>query len=74
MMKEKFNEFNVEHLAAFNHLVENGVWPDGFEPTDCEESGIWLFKIVHRMACAYARLGVNGHIMGMPPYETINGG
>ena len=65
-----FDEYNVEHLAAYKHLSETGSWPESFIPDNCEITPSWPYHITSKMANAYVQLGIEGHILGMPPYDT----
>ena len=68
-ISEFFDEYNVEHLAAYNYLDEHGHWPEGFLPDDLEFDGTWHHTISYRMAKAYVKLGVTGQIFGMPSID-----
>lgn len=65
-----FNEYNVEHLAAYKHLVKTGSWPVNFIPDNCELPPSWPYQLAAKMANAYVELGTAGKILGMPPYEA----
>lgn len=50
----KFEEFfdihNPEHLRAYRHLRDVGVWPEGFIPKDLEMGHVWQMWLISKMA------------------------
>lgn len=72
-MKQSFEEFfdpyNLDHLAAYKHLIETSTWPEGFVPDYELTPYLWLNEINAKMAKALVELGMNGHILGMPPAD-----
>jgi len=64
-----FDIYNVKHLAAYKYLAENGSWPEGFIPENCDLSPYWMYQIAEKMAVAYVELGVTGKIFGMPAID-----
>jgi hypothetical protein len=48
-----FDVYSVEHLKAYRHLEQKGVWPEGFIPSNIEVSGRWQIALCAKMADAY---------------------
>ena len=54
---EKFSDWfdpnNMQHLKAFKHLCDTGVWPEGFIPNTVELGNLWHFVAVSTLAKAW---------------------
>lgn len=53
---EFFDIKDKEHLKAYRHLYETGVWPEGFIPEGTEFDSGWQMAIQSKMATAYVNL------------------
>jgi len=47
---EWFDPKNVDHLKAYRHLQDNGLWPEGFIPENMEFMAGWQIFIASSMA------------------------
>jgi len=70
MFVDFFDEYNIEHLAAYKYLSDNGYWPKGFIPENCHMPPTWPYQAASKLASAYVKLGMSGQVFGMPPSET----
>jgi hypothetical protein len=61
-----FDVNNVEHLAAYKHLCENGEWPDEFKAT---ANYLSVSAIQSRMAQKWVKYAMAGTIPGIPPHD-----
>lgn len=54
-----FDPDNIEHLKAYQHLAETGLWPKGFIPEDIKFPTSWCIMLNMRLASKYveSRLG-----------------
>lgn len=48
-----FDIHDHDHLRAWVHIGEKGVWPDGFIPDDMKFDPHWQIQIALRMAKAW---------------------
>ena len=53
---EWFDIDNTNHLKAYLHLEETGMWPEDFVPDDITFSTSWHIVIMSKMADAYVRI------------------
>ena len=45
-----FDPDNIEHLKAYKHLQETGIWPEGFIPEDNEFVSLQTTILANRLA------------------------
>jgi hypothetical protein len=48
-----FNPKDLNHLRAYNHLRNYGVWPDGFITKDIEFTFSWQMLLIAKIANEY---------------------
>lgn len=65
---EYFDPYNPEHLAAYDYLSKNGIWPEGFVPSYEQVPMLWLAQITAKMARALVDLTKNDQIIGFGPF------
>jgi hypothetical protein len=65
-----FDPYNPEHMKAYEHLCNNGCWPDGFIPECAEMSTIWIAEIQAKMSQAWLHAMKHGQIIGSAPFDT----
>jgi len=55
MMKieDWFDSRDIDHLRAFNHLRNYGVWPVGFITEDIEFTPTWYILLLAKIANEY---------------------
>ena len=51
-----FNPKDLEHLQAYVHLNNTGVWPTGFLPDEITFPNLWQVTLAGRLAEAYLQL------------------
>lgn len=55
--KIDFNDFfdvnDVDHIKAFIHIQNTGMWPEGFIPDNCVFSNVWHVQLYAKLADAY---------------------
>jgi hypothetical protein len=66
-----FDIHNIDHLIAYKYLTENGTWPKGFIPENCDLSPTWMFQIAEKMAVAYVKEAVEAHVLYTRALEII---
>ena len=47
---EWFDPENIDHLKAYKHLMDTGMWPEGFIPDNIEIPVSWNTHLVYKMA------------------------
>ncbi len=57
---EFFNVRDIDHLKAWRHLEETGVWPVGFIPENAKFPPTWNAMINAKMARAYVEDMLSG--------------
>lgn len=55
-----FNPHNIEHIKAYEHLDEEGCWPEGFISDDIEFSTGWNSLVESKMAKAWRYYKIHG--------------
>lgn len=57
-----FNPNDVEHLKAYNYLMNTGFWPKDFIPKDVVFSSCWQSELTSKMAAFWVKekLNLNG--------------
>ena len=50
-----FDVDNIDHVRAYQHLKDTGIWPYNFLPDLVTMTPGWEMTITHRMANRYAR-------------------
>ena len=65
---EYFDVYNVDHIAAYKHLSDNGYWPKGFVPKDVVIPTLWQTLIASKMADAWVMMAMAGKVYGIPEY------
>jgi hypothetical protein len=53
---EFFDPYNIEHIRAYRHLQEQGMWPVGFIPENVKKSPVpsgWTILMVNKIADAW---------------------
>ncbi|GAG92328.1 unnamed protein product [marine sediment metagenome] len=50
-----FDITNIEHLKAWMHLEDVGVWPIDFIPDEVEFNSYWQIVISSKMSCQYVK-------------------
>ena len=55
VFSEWFDPYNIEHIKAYKHLQDKGLWPEGFVPAEIEMDNRWQFKIWAKMADCWIR-------------------
>jgi hypothetical protein len=45
-----FDPHNQEHLKAWKHLTQEGVWPEGFIPEGMSINPYWIIQITAKLA------------------------
>lgn len=53
---EWFDPYNVEHVKAYEHMIETGVWPKDFIPEGITFPTGWCASLNYKMAAAWAVL------------------
>lgn len=48
-----FDPHNMDHLKAYQHLRETGVWQEGFIPFYVVVDPYWQFSLAEKMAVAW---------------------
>jgi len=61
-----FDTSNIDHIAALNHLHEEGSFPKGFVPEHIEMDHNWHTVVIGKMATNWIKAALNGKIEGMP--------
>lgn len=57
-----FDPHNREHLEAWIHLEEQGVWPEGFIPKEVTFGPTWVVEIGIKMAHCWISHALAAHI------------
>jgi hypothetical protein len=52
-----FNPYDHEHIDAYKHLMEHGMWPEGFIPDNVEMSLNWNIKLMAIMTDCWINSG-----------------
>jgi len=50
-----FDPSNIEHLKAYKHLQDTGVWPEGFLPEDIEMLPLWSLLLSGKIVDVYLK-------------------
>lgn len=50
-----FDPYNMDHIAAYLHLQDNGRWPVGFLPNDVTCENLWQITIANKLADAWVK-------------------
>lgn len=52
-----FDPHNIEHLKAYRHLTQTGMWPKGFIPESVsfDRNPTWFVSVVSKMAEEWVR-------------------
>lgn len=50
---EFFDEDDINHLKAYKHLLDTGMWPKGFVPEGTEFPPVWQILIANTLANAW---------------------
>ena len=55
-----FDPYNMDHIEAYHHLCQTGMWPKGFIPEELklEFESSWQFIIMNKLAEAWV-----GHML-----------
>ena len=46
---EFFDPTNPEHMKAYKHLRDTGVWPKGFIPENILFEPYWYIRMLHKL-------------------------
>jgi hypothetical protein len=61
LIQDWFDPDNVEHVKAYKHLRENGVWPVGFVPEHITLNACWVVAIIAKLADRWIDSKLNEH-------------
>lgn len=50
---EWFDPYNKGHVAAYRHLQNTGMWPEGFIPLGMEIPTYWSISVAAKLADAW---------------------
>jgi len=50
-----FDPSNIEHLKAYKHLQDTGVWPEGFLLEDIEMLPLWSLLLSGKIVDVYLK-------------------
>jgi len=64
-----FDPYNMEHIKAYQHLIDKGSWPKGFVPENVEYGAQSQINIAFKMSKVWVEQVLAGNVVGMPPVE-----
>ena len=57
-----FDPHEREHLEAWSHLQNTGLWPKGFVPDSVEIGPLWIIEIATKIADCWVSHALSAHI------------